>query len=79
MAEAIHVLKLPQSDLIVPAGEEFVQIAFTPEEIRKAVQTGALFWSQDIEIYAPGKVSSLFFLKGLSFKKSKCGKPTNIL
>lgn len=68
MAETINVMKLPQSALIVPAGEKFAQTVFTPEEIRKAVQAGAHLWFQERELCPPGNVSSLFFLKGLSFK-----------
>lgn len=56
MAETTNVMKLPKSDLVVPAGEKFAQTVFTPEEIRKAVQAGAHLWFEERELCPLAKV-----------------------
>lgn len=79
MAELIHVSKLPESILTVRAADTYGEVVFTPDEVKKAVQTGAFNLRNNINVKPAGKVSYLFFLKVLSFNKSKCGKPDNSL
>lgn len=68
--EALTIEKLPSKNVIVPAGDAFPEIRFTPSEIEKAVQAGAwhLFNSTSVKsTVATCKVLCLFFLKVESF------------
>lgn len=74
MAEFTQVSNFPESSRIVRAAEAYCEIALTPDEVKKAIQTGAYnLRRSNTKVKLLGKVSNIFFLKGLSFNKSKCG------